>query len=482
MAEFGVGFKMYADSSGFVGGMREAGESAKKLKRDLGDTFGESSIFKNLTIVGSLTSIATGLVTAGEAAQRLREESQKLGKQIPEDVAALAALGDGIDILTDKNHGFLMSIVSIPARLGVAYGEIINTLRGQSLEQQAMFQRAYDNAEAAEKRLAKSREINSPERIADAEFRLGTIRADNAAKAENDEMRFTALLERRYQLEEEIERVGKNTVRAIELQGEVERVNQRLREEINKDRKEAEKEVEKRADDHIKAMDRQITLQRQLEQLKRDALPIDEQIRIVTKEIEQITKQIKKAKEDGVDETVLENDVLERTLHLTKLRVEAEKEAADQAERAAKAAAGRRTEEEKMRIMAPIRGGRQFNDLSDEALREIIRRNEQQARDITNPALFGIAQAGFNVEEASRLRFEAQNAQNILQSREDLRRDVRLMGVEGARMSFRGDPTQFDALVQRFVQDTRTNQDIARETNQSLADINARLLRAGFSK
>ena len=211
-------------------------------------------------------------------------------------------------------------------------------------------------------------------------------------------------------------------------------------------------------------------------------LPIDEQIRITQKEIAEITKQIKEGKEIGVEVVGHENQLLEKTIELTKLKAEAEKAAANEAERAAKGIKVQVQETEKLRIMAPIRGGAQFNELSDEALREIIRRNEQQARDITNPALAGIAQAGFNVGEASRLRFEAQNAQAILQSREDLRRDVRLMGVEGARMTFRGDPTQFDALVQRFVQDTRTNQDIARETNQSLADINARLLRAGFSK
>jgi hypothetical protein len=84
--------------------------------------------------------------------------------------------------------------------------------------------------------------------------------------------------------------------------------------------------------------------------------------------------------------------------------------------------------------------------------------------------------------EASRLRFEAQNAQSILDAREELRRNVRLMGVEGARMQFRGDPIVFESMVQRFVEDTRSTQEIQRENGRQLSDINQRLLKAGFGK
>ena len=483
MAEFGVGFKMYADSSGFVGGMREAGESAKKLKRDLGDTFGESSIFKNLTVVGAVTSIVTGLNAAGEAAQKLRDEAIKLGKDVPESVTAVARLGDGIDFLVSKTKDFGMALAAVPATMGERFANtILYLFKGVGKDQRELMEQIGRDADEAEKRLKKVREANAPEKIAEAESKLAAIRAENAAKSEDAADRMIALSTRRRELEEEIAKVGERTVKGIELQGEVEKVNQRILEENAKNRKEVEKGFQQIADDHMKQMDRQVTLQRQLDGIKRDGLPIDEQIRITQKEIAEITKQIKEGKEIGVEVVGYENQLLEKTIELTKLKAEAEKAAADEAERAAKGIKVQVQETEKLRIMAPIRGGAQFNELSDEALREIIRRNEQQARDITNPALAGIAQAGFNVGEASRLRFEAQNAQAILQSREDLRRDVRLMGVEGARMTFRGDPTQFDALVQRFVQDTRTNQDIARETNQSLADINARLLRAGFSK
>jgi hypothetical protein len=133
--------------------------------------------------------------------------------------------------------------------------------------------------------------------------------------------------------------------------------------------------------------------------------------------------------------------------------------------------------------MAPLRGGDQFNDASDEALRSVASRNRQRARDITNPAIVGsFTQATLNKGEAARLNFEAQNAENIVASRQQLRRSVGAFGVEGARSQYQGDPLMFDQLVQRFVQDTRTNQEIAREQNQFLRDLNDRLGKRGFTK
>jgi hypothetical protein len=116
-------------------------------------------------------------------------------------------------------------------------------------------------------------------------------------------------------------------------------------------------------------------------------------------------------------------------------------------------------------------------------LREIIRRNQEQASRLQAETI-GQPQfvASLNVGEASRLRFEAQNAQAILDAREELRRNVRLMGVEGARQSFRGDPVVFESMVQRFVEDTRSTQEIQRENGRQLNDINQRLLKAGFGK
>ncbi len=132
--------------------------------------------------------------------------------------------------------------------------------------------------------------------------------------------------------------------------------------------------------------------------------------------------------------------------------------------------------------MGTIRGGAQFNDLDDAALEEIARRNRQQAADATNPALVGTTSARANMSEAARLQFEADNAEAILASRNALRQSVRMLGVEGARSTFGGDPMQYDTLVQRWVTDSRSQSEILRTAVTAITDINTRLSNAGLRK
>lgn len=482
MAEFGVGFRFFAKTEEMVAGMRSAGEEAKVLKRTLGDTFGESSIWKNLTTIGLGTTLIRGLMSAADSAQKLRDEAEKMGKTVDDATLSVAALGDGFDALKKFGSDASIFLVSRLTYVGEAAGSLINRLRGISAEQEEAAIRAATNAEAAERRLAKAREENSPEKIREAEERLASARLDAFAKNADEVGKIFVLLQREKMVKEEIARVGEATVKGLELQGELEKYRAEIASETAKLKKIEAKEAEEALEAEFKAIDETLAAREKLKKLKFESLTASEQEVVLSKELSALEREYRETRRDGLETTDVEILLLEKGNQLAKVRADIEKEAANEAERSAKAAAKRVEEEQKLRILGPIRGGGTFNELSDEALQEIIRRNRSQAANITNPALFGPSQAGFNQGEAARLRFEAENAEAVLRARDDLRRDVRLMGIEGARSTFRGDPTQFDALVQRFVQDTRTAQEIARETNQNLFDINQRLLKAGFSK
>lgn len=482
MAEFGVGFRFFAKTDEMVAGMRNAGEEAKALKRTLGDTFGESSVWKNLTTIGLGTTIIRGLMSAAENAQKLRDEAEKVGKTVDGSTLSVARLGDAFDLLKKVGTDASIYLVSKLTTMGEGIASIINRVRGISEAQEEAAMRAAKGAEEAEKRLAKAREENDPDKIREAEKKLAEARLDALAKNADEVGKIFVLLQKEKMIREEIEKVGERTVKGLGLQGDLEKTRAELAGEIAKLKKVEAKEIEDALEEEFKAIDETLAAREKLKKLKFDALSAAEQEIILAKELSKLEREYRETKRDGLETTDVEILLLQKGNELAKVRAEIEKTAANEAERAAKAAANRRTEEEKIRVLGPIRGGGTFNELSDQALQEIIQRNRAQAANITNPALFGPAQAGFNASEAARLRFEAQNAEAVLQAREDLRRDVRMLGVEGARSTFRGDPTQFDALVQRFVSDTRTAQEIARETNQNLFDINQRLLKAGFSK
>jgi len=476
VAEFGVGFRFFAKTDELAAGLRQAGEEGKQLKKTLGDTFGESSVWKNLTAVGIGTTLIRGFMLATENAQKLREESERLGRPLDYATASVARLGDAFDQLKQFGADSATFILSGYTLIGDEIGKVINRVRGITEAQEVFAERAAKAAEEAEKRLAKAREANDPEKIREAERRLADARIEAAMKNADEVGKVFLLMQRELAIKEEIARVGERTVKGIELQGQLEKTRAEIIAENRKDQEKLAKEGEAAVEAEFKAIDETLAAREKLAKLKFDALTAAEQEVIVAREMAQLEKEFRQLKVDGVETTDVEIQLLEKGNQLAKIRAEIAKDTANQSERAVQA------EVQKNRVMA-FRGGATFNEQSDETLREIIRRNEQQASRLQAE---GIGQpqlvASLNLGEASRLRFEAQNAQQILASREELRRNVQMMGIEGARMQFRGDPIVFESMVQRFVEDSRTTQDVQRENGRQLQDINQRLLKAGFGK
>jgi hypothetical protein len=253
----------------------------------------------------------------------------------------------------------------------------------------------------------------------------------------DDEAKIGALMVKRYELQQQLNATGKETVRYREIEAEIEKNATQVLElnsKVKGEQAKAQEEIVKLADEYANAI-------------------------------------------------MEEGDAIDANNQKLKEQAQAQRMAADEAGRMADeqsraaAAAGAAAS-----AMAPFRGGDQFNDASDETLRGIISKNKAAANrvrnDITKVTPFG----NLGTMEASRLEYEAQNAQSVLDARNKLRSNVRAGGVDYARQQYQGDPLMFDQMLQRWVQDTRSQMEISKDANQLLKDLNDRLLKAGFGK
>lgn len=187
------------------------------------------------------------------------------------------------------------------------------------------------------------------------------------------------------------------------------------------------------------------------------------------KEERDITKAIadfEKFRKEGGEFTA---DGARELIDLKKQQAALQQRIADETERAAKAemkAVEAAQEQQKiLASIAGIRGGRQFNDATDAALMDVLRRNENAIMSMGQ-----LRNIGQDLEVA-RLQSEIQNIRQELSFRSDLRRDVSVLGVEGARARFQGDPLQFDRIVQQLVQDNRDTREILADTNRQLQQL-----------
>ena len=134
---------------------------------------------------------------------------------------------------------------------------------------------------------------------------------------------------------------------------------------------------------------------------------------------------------------------------------------------------------EQMGAMAGIRGGNQFNDATDAALQEVIRRNRNKAQEMqTDPMNLGpaLGRAG-QFYEIGRLLLEANNAEKELKFRSGIKLDFTRGGEAAARRNFPGDPLLFDRVFSELVK----GQSVAEQSNQTLKNIEDVLIRRNIS-
>ncbi len=224
----------------------------------------------------------------------------------------------------------------------------------------------------------------------------------------------------------------------------------------------------KGAADEIKNLN---SLEEELRQLKYEALKPEEKLVQLQARQAELSKQLALDKAAGANTTEIEVE-LQKNLNTQEsvrngiVKAVAKSEAEITAEKEKQLVA----EKNRQASIAGIRGGNQFNDASDAALAEIARRNRNQAQALGG----GQSSIGRNME-AARLIAEAQNAERELAYRRNFRNTVGLLGEEGARQRFAGDPLQFDRVLESLT----AQQDKGTTLLQSLDD---RLATAGFGR
>ena len=325
--------------------------------------------------------------------------------------------------------------------------------------------------------IAKANE-NRAQKLLEADEKLAKAQRDNAMKRAGEEEKLNSLLAEQARIQEEIDKTGKNTVRARELQVESENnitaivtERDRIAKKAIEDEAKAMKERERAQNE---ADERKNKAQARLNELKFNAKSTEEQVVELAKKERELIEAIAALKAGGVDSTEAEVMLLETQNVLAEKRLSIEQAIAKVQDRPKPAP-------EKVTAfgLGSIRGSGQFGDATDAALREIVQQNRAIAQQIVNPARGG---GSFNRGEAARLEFEARNAEAEIRFRESLRRDVQMFGEEGARRNFKGDPLKFDALLQQYVTDARSLQEIQKESTSELKDLNARLSKFGFTK
>ncbi len=481
MAEFGVGFKLFADASQFQRELKEATESAKNVQRGLKD------IGVNIGGLLGIGAVTNAFLSTVNAAQKLRDEAVAVGRAVDGSVESVAKLGDSLDALKTGAQSLAINTLGVFTKLGDSLGNFALRL-GEGLTQAQIDNNAKISSDA-EKNIAKmaaARE-NYATKLAEADEKLAKAQRENAIKRAGDEEKLAALLTEQARIQEQLAAAGKNTVKARELQIEAENNITAIvgeRDRIAKKAIEDEAKAQREIDQARKQSDEQREkAQARIVELKYNALSADQKIAQLTREEKDLVSAIAKLKAAGQDYSQLEVTLLEKQAELSGLRLNVEKRLSEESEKQAKseAAAAAAAERRATAVagLGPIRGSSNFSGATDEALKELIQQNRALAQQIVNPARGGGA---FNRGEAARLEFEARNAESEIRFRESLQRDVAMFGVEGARRNFKGDPLAFDSLLQRFVTDSRTTQEIQKEQTDQLRDLNARLSKFGFTK
>jgi hypothetical protein len=214
----GVEFVLKASTGAFTRGVAAAENQLQGLKNTL-KGFGGGQLAGALGIAGIIRGFSEILNSAQEA----RAELEKMGKPIDDATRSVASFADGIDGLKEGIGEVAIKSLSFFTRAGEGWGMLINRIKGVTREQEIQAEATAKAADEAEKNLAKSREANSPEKLAAAEKKLADARRDAAIAQADGEQKIAGLVEYQKKLQEEIAALGVNTVarkeKEIELLG-----------------------------------------------------------------------------------------------------------------------------------------------------------------------------------------------------------------------------------------------------------------------
>lgn len=324
-------------------------------------------------------------------AQKTRDEFEKVGRSVPAAVTAVAYLADGIDGLKKTTISWGTSLLGYLSEAGQGWGMFINRLRGVTAEMEKQREEAARNADKLEKERDRA---------------------------------FT-------------EQAAKEKARR------------------EQEKREAERAAEKKAEDDFNNLIRVAAAQKKLDDRKKEAayeaLTLERQIIENLKQKQATEKLIADYKKnqnlsanDQIKVIELENSLLDTNNRLAEKRLALAEQTAAEEKRIAE---NNKEQATVLAAIAGIRTGEQFNDATDESLQEVVRRNRNASRRIRGD----LANAGIAQDmERARLEVEASNAERELQFRKQFRTTLEHKGVEAARRSFKGDPLEFDRILQQL--------------------------------
>lgn len=175
MAEYGAGFRVYADASQFQREMRQSVESAKQVQRGLKD------IGLNIGGLLGVSGVVAGFKSIIESAQQTRDEMEKIGRTLDSSTASVAGLGDGFDKLWKSTKEGAVWFLSAYTEMGDGIGKLINRILGVSAEQEKVNEQTARDADKAEK--ARDEAYRNRKSIED---KLAADRARATEKARQD--------------------------------------------------------------------------------------------------------------------------------------------------------------------------------------------------------------------------------------------------------------------------------------------------------
>lgn len=214
----GIDFILRANSASFTKGVAAANNAVKDLKKGLRE-FDVGNGAKNLLGIGG---IIAGFRLAITNAQELRDEADKLGKEIDGGTRSVAQLGDAIGSIAKGFKNGLTEGLSFFTQLGDKARHFFqNVTQDQEDAARKMVETTGKAADEAEARLKKSREDNSPEKQAAAEEKLGKLQAQNAVKGTDAQKKLINLINERADLDEKLAKTPKETVAFKELQAQI---------------------------------------------------------------------------------------------------------------------------------------------------------------------------------------------------------------------------------------------------------------------
>ena len=245
MSSVGVEFVLKATSAQFTRALAGANNAVQDIKKGL-RSFDVGNGLKNALGVGG---VIAGFRMAITNAMELRDAADKVGKSIDSGTRSVAQLGDAIGGIGRGFKNALTDGLSFFTQIGDKARRFFqNVTEEQEESARKMADATGKAAEEAEKRLAKSREDNSPEKKAEAQEKLNKAEREGAAKGTEAQKKLINLINEGADLEEKLQKLPPNTTEAINIRTQIA--------ENEKARSEAAAAFDKEASEKTEKMDK----------------------------------------------------------------------------------------------------------------------------------------------------------------------------------------------------------------------------------